>query len=515
MTSPDDFTTLLSRIKTVRILVVGDLMLDRFVYGDVDRISPESPVPVLGVRRESRMLGGSGNVLANLYGLGADADLLSVVGDDHEGTLLAGLVEAVGASKEHLLRLTDQPTILKTRFLAGHQQLLRVDQERSSPLSKESEARILKALTELLPTRNALILSDYGKGVLTPAVLDLALSLAREKEIPVLVDPKGHDYSKYRGASVVTPNRKELSEATSGLPTLEDEEVVMAAESVIRQSGISGVVATRSQDGMTILERSPKTGLFAPPVHLRTRAQEVYDVSGAGDTVIATIAAGVAAGASLVEAAQLANIAAGIVVAKIGTAAIRSRELLEAITQQDPSLSSLKSGDMAPMARACRAPVCDWDEAKEEIDRWRARGLKIGFTNGCFDILHAGHVNYLNKARSFCDRLVLGLNHDVSVRLLKGPSRPVNDQFSRATVLGALGAVDMVVFFGAKSPEEDNTAKNLLQLLQPDSYFKGADYTIDRIPEASVVESYGGEVRLVELTEGLSTTALLAKIAHG
>jgi D-beta-D-heptose 7-phosphate kinase/D-beta-D-heptose 1-phosphate adenosyltransferase len=512
MTSSENMTELVSRMGNVRVLVIGDLMLDRFVYGDVERISPESPVPVLVVRRESRMLGGSGNVLANLHGLGVRAELLSVIGEDYEGDLLRGLVEAAGASGDHLIPLPEIPTTIKTRFLAGHQQLLRVDQERGTPFPKELETKIIESLTNLLVSQDALILSDYGKGVLTPTVLDLAISLAQEKGIPILVDPKGNDYKKYKGASVVTPNRKELSEAAGGLATSEDDDVVIAAETVIRASGIASVVATRSQDGMTILQQNTETGTFERPVHLRTRAQEVYDVSGAGDTVIATIAAALAAGANLVEAASLANIAAGIVVAKIGTASIRSRELQEAIKQQDSPREALRTGDAGTMARSCQAPVCDWEEAKEEIDRWRARGLKIGFTNGCFDILHAGHVNYLNKARKFCDRLVLGLNHDTSVHLLKGPTRPVNDQISRAAVLGALGAVDMVVFFGAQTQGEDNTAKTLIQLLQPDYYFKGADYTIDRIPEAGVVASYGGEVRLVPLTEGLSTTDIIAKI---
>ncbi|HOO50437.1 MAG TPA: D-glycero-beta-D-manno-heptose 1-phosphate adenylyltransferase, partial [Alphaproteobacteria bacterium] len=328
----------------------------------------------------------------------------------------------------------------------------------------------------------------------------------------VLVDPKGADYSKYKGATLVTPNRKELAEATNNAPTETDNEIVIAAESLIRQSGVKAVIATRSQDGMSIIAQKEDGENFERPYHLRTHAREVFDVSGAGDTVIATIAASLATGAALLEAASLANIAGGIVVGKVGTAPIRVQELIDALTDAHHELEITPSGDFSALDRARSAPVCTWQEALEEVDRWRARGLKVGFTNGCFDILHAGHVNYMNKARNHCDRLVLGLNTDQSVRLLKGPARPVNTQDARATVLGALGSVDLVVFFGAEKAGDDSTAKKLIQHLKPDIYFKGADYTLDSIPEVPTVLSYGGEVKLIDLTQGLSTTNIIAKI---
>jgi D-beta-D-heptose 7-phosphate kinase/D-beta-D-heptose 1-phosphate adenosyltransferase len=476
------------------ILVIGDIMLDRFVYGDADRISPEGPVPVLRVNRETLMLGGSGNVLANLRGLGVAASIISVIGEDHEGRTVQQYIEASGASADDLIRVPGRPTSIKTRFLANHQQLLRVDEERTDALPQAAEAALLQVIRTRLPQQKAVILSDYGKGVLSKSVIGAVIELASAHGIPVLVDPKGSDYGRYRGATIVTPNRKELADATGGLPTESDDDIVNAANHLLESSGIGAVIATRSQDGMSVIERE------IAPLHLKTKEIEVFDVSGAGDTVIATVAAGLAAGAPLSMAATLANLAGGIVVTKVGTAAIRSQDLTDAILAHDPHT-------------AHQARLCEWDLAREQVERWKARGLKVGFTNGCFDILHAGHVNYLNEARSLCDRLVLGLNHDRSVRLLKGPTRPVNTEIDRATVIGGLGAVDMVVLFGATEPGLDNTACDLIQALQPDIFFKGGDYTIDQIPEARIVQAYGGEVRLMGLTNGLSSSKTIQKLS--
>jgi D-beta-D-heptose 7-phosphate kinase/D-beta-D-heptose 1-phosphate adenosyltransferase len=506
--SPSSLHEIVAKMTGLSVLVVGDVMLDRFVIGDVNRISPESPVPVLETKRETRMLGGAGNVLRNLHGLGVRAEIVSLIGDDDEGKIVTGLTKAAGASGEHLVAVNDHPTTQKTRFVTGHQQLLRVDTEQKFALTQDQENLFVKRIADLLPQQKALVLSDYGKGVLTPRVLSETIRLALENGVPILVDPKGSDYTKYRGSNVITPNRKELSEASGNMPTIEDSEILAAAKRIIDTCGIGAVVATRSQDGMTIVtSRSSE-----PPIHLRTQALEVFDVSGAGDTVIATIAAGLAAGAPLSVAASIANVAAGIVVAKVGTAEIRSGELLETLDRKDITLQTTGVNGAEGLSTSRKALVCTWDQALEQMDRWRARGLKVGFTNGCFDILHAGHVNYLNDARNFCDRLVLGLNYDRSVHLLKGPTRPINDEMSRATVIGGLGSVDMVVFFGALEKGDDNTASRLIQHLQPDVYFKGADYTIDRIPEAKIVQSYGGTVKLIPLTEGKSTTATLAKI---
>ena len=495
MSQTQNLQALVARFPKTKILVVGDLILDRFITGSVDRISPESPVPVLVENKAASMLGGAGNVLANLCGLGAQATLIAVTGDDSDAELVAKLCGDTGTSADSLVRDASRPTIVKTRFLAGHQQLLRVDAEKTASLSPAIETALLERITAHLPTAQAVILSDYGKGVLTPPVIRSVIEQSTRLGIPVLVDPKGADYSRYRGADVVTPNRKELAEATAGLPTKTDSEIETAATQLLATSGIKSVVATRSQDGMTVLAPG------AAPLHLTTRALEVFDVSGAGDTVIATIAAALAAGAPLADAAHLANLAGGIVVAKVGTAAIRAKDLTDALTE-------------AALPLVGQAPLHTWDAAREQVKRWQAKGLRVGFTNGCFDILHAGHVTYLNQARSLCDRLVLGLNHDASVRILKGPTRPVNTEGDRATVIGGLGAIDLVVLFGATTAGSDNTPCDLIASLQPDIFFKGGDYTLEQLPEAKVVQAYGGEVRVMGLVDGLSTTNTIRKLAE-
>ncbi len=485
---------LAAALAQTRILVIGDVMLDRFVYGQVDRISPESPVPVLVAGREAAMLGGAGNVIANLRGLGAQAVMVAVTGNDADGRAVRDLCASIGAETGGLVADAARPTIVKTRFLAGHQQLLRLDEEDTAALAADIEAALLEKIAAHLPGCGAVVMSDYGKGTLSRVVIAAVLARAKDAGIPVLVDPKGADYARYKGASVVTPNRKELAEATAGMPTSSDADIEAAAQAVLNQSGIAAVVATRSQDGMTVIEPGQS------PLHLKARAVEVFDVSGAGDTVIATIAAALAAGSGLADAARLANVAAGLVVAKVGTAPVLLAELQDALRGAETSSTH-------------QAPLRGWDSAGDEIRRWQARGLKVGFTNGCFDIIHAGHVNYLNEARAKCDRLVLALNSDASVRLLKGPTRPVNSETDRATVIGALGAVDLVVLFGAAQDGEDNTPREIIALLQPDIFFKGGDYTPDQLPEAKTVQAYGGEVCIMGLTEGRSTTATIAKMS--
>jgi D-beta-D-heptose 7-phosphate kinase/D-beta-D-heptose 1-phosphate adenosyltransferase len=534
MIQQKDLLGLLSKMNGQSVAVVGDLILDRFIYGDADRISPESPVPVLNIKRENHMLGGAGNVVANLAGLGLKAQIFATLAEDGPGQILRGLLSNVGAGTDGLVNDAQgtgsaklmRPTTIKTRFLAGKQQILRADEEWTTPISSATEAAILAQLDRLLPQQKAVILSDYGKGVLTPSLIKSVIEKATLIGIPVLVDPKGSDYTMYRGASVVTPNRKELALAAGGRVVKTDEEITEAAQAVLQQSGIEAMVATRSEDGMTIVQQKSaqqkqdpdKAGaiIFERPVHLRTQALEVFDVSGAGDTVIATLAAALAVGADLVSAASLANIAAGLVVAKVGTAPIRKTEFEARLQNDDVRVQTTPQGDLKTLDRTQAARICagpeGLSEAQEQVQRWRARGLKVGFTNGCFDILHAGHVNYLNAARGRCDRLVLGLNTDQSVRILKGPARPVNNELDRATVIGALGSVDMVVFFGAAKEGEDNTASNLIQKLEPDIYFKGADYKIEQIPEAKFVQAYGGVVDLVPLTEGLSTSKTIDKI---
>lgn len=492
----DEFPGILDRIPGAAVLVVGDVMLDRFVYGRVERISPESPVPVLAINREDAMPGGAGNALANLVGLGAKPLILSVIGDDADGKTLRQKIQDLGCDPAGLFVDPARPTIVKTRYLAGHQQLLRTDYESGAPVAQKTAAAFLQAAQRLLKTVRVLLISDYGKGLLTRDMTAALIKMAKEAGVIVAADPKGKDFSLYAGADVITPNRKELSGGSGGMATETDAEIIAAAHKIMTSCKIGAVVATRSRDGMSVIQKDKQ------PLHLPGADIEVFDVSGAGDTVIAVVAVSLAAGADLESAAGLANIAGSIVVQKVGTAPVRLNEVRAALEE-----------DGGPFAYADKkAPLATTEEAMEQVKRWRARGRKIGFTNGCFDILHAGHVSYLNAARWQCDRLVVGLNRDSSVRILKGSDRPVHDERSRAAVLAALACVDMVVLFGAEKDGQDNTASDLIKSLRPDTYFKGGDYRESEIPEAPAVRAAGGIIKLMPNFEGHSTTQSIKKI---
>lgn len=489
-----------------RVLVLGDIMLDRFIYGHVDRISPESPVPVLSIKREDVMLGGAGNALANLAGLESEGSIISLIGADSEGKAVAKQLKALKCNND-LVVDKDRPTIVKTRYLAGQQQLLRSDFEKKGQISDDSARKIVAAVKKVIKKADVLVLSDYGKGLLRDDVIADVIATARESNVKVIVDPKGQDFSKYAGAYAVTPNKKELSEAAGGRPVDTDEEVVAAAKKIISGCDIETVIATRSKDGISVVSRGKA------PMHFRTINVEVFDVSGAGDTVIATLAAAVAANATLAQAATLANIAGSIVVQKVGTAKIRREELADAL-HDDGILAATGIQKDSGSVRAKKTFYLP-DEALETIKRWRSKGYKIGFTNGCFDILHQGHVTYLAETRQHCDKLIVALNKDSSVRILKGEERPVHGENARATVLSALSSVSMVVLFGADRKGQDNTASKLLQLLKPDIYFKGGDYTVDQIPETPTVRGYGGEVVVLSEVKGQSTTNSIAKMRSG
>ena len=489
-------------MKDVRVLVIGDIMLDQFVYGDVERISPESPVPVLLVQNEQSMLGGAGNVLSNLKGLGAECAVIAVIGGDTQGQHLQECLKGFAAEAACLVVDSTRPTTVKTRFLSGMQQLLRTDFEKKESISPEIENDLIKQFDRELENCGAVVISDYGKGILTDRVLRHVIQTARKKNVPVLVDPKGDDYKRYKGASIVTPNKKELMEA-SKMSAGSDEEVSMAAHHVMKVSGIDAVIATRSKDGMSVVQRHDKEA-----VHIPASPVEVFDVSGAGDTVIAVAAAALAAGSDVVQAAKLANVAGNIVVTKVGTAPIRIDEMLD-------SLIAIQGNEQAQASQAHAVqgtPICNWDQAIEVMQRWRAKNRTVGFTNGCFDILHRGHAQYLGEARARCDRLIVALNSDASIKLLKGESRPIHDEMSRAAVLSALACVDMVVFFGASEEGQDNTPCELLSILKPDLYFKGGDYTIDQLPEAKIMAEHGGEVSLLSFVDGYSTTGAIEKM---
>lgn len=504
--SSSDDVVFVQNIAKTSVLVIGDIMLDRFVYGRVDRISPESPVPVLTITRQTRMLGGAGNTLSNLAHLGCDAKILSLIGEDDDGMEIQNLIAELGLETDGIIVSAEKPTIVKTRYLAGHQQLLRADFEQIHALGTETERRLIETCASMIKDVQAVILSDYGKGLLSNSVIRSIIDQAREYNIPVIVDPKGRDYSKYKGATAVTPNKKELSEATGVLNLNTDHDIVSASRNLLQSSGISYVVATRSKDGMSVISKDDLA-------HIRSAANiEVFDVSGAGDTVIATLAACMAAGAPITKAAAIANLAGSIVVTKVGTAPILSEELIQALSEHNTDSDVASNPAHIQKTSAFMAPLSTWQQAKEEIQRWKARGLKVGFTNGCFDIIHTGHVSYLNEARKRCDRLVVGLNKDTSVKILKGPTRPVHDENGRACVLSALGCVDMVILFGAENSGDDNTASQLISTIQPDIYFKGGDYTIEQIPETPAVRACGGIVELMPGYDGHSTTSSITKI---
>jgi D-beta-D-heptose 7-phosphate kinase/D-beta-D-heptose 1-phosphate adenosyltransferase len=469
------------------ILCLGDVMLDRYAYCDTERLSPEAPVPVLLLQRRQSMLGGAGNVARNIAALGGTAILMGLIGRDAAGEEVRTLIAATAGLVDRHVRSTRRPTICKTRYMAGHQQLLRVDEESAHDLDAEEEAALIAAAEAAIPAIDAVILSDYGKSALSPRVLETVIAQARGRGIPVYVDPKSEDFRRYRGASCITPNLRELA-AAARLPIASDAQVIAAATKVLRDSGADAIVATRSDKGMVLVEASGA-------VHIEpARAREVYDVSGAGDTVVAVLALACAAGYGLPQAMRLANTAAGIVVSKLGTAVVELDELMLELARdvRDKEWHRAKHFSAA--------------EAETLVRRWKSRGLKVGFTNGCFDIVHAGHVALLAAARAQCDRLVVALNDDAGVRRLKGPKRPVNGLEDRAAVIAAVESVDAVISFAEETPLD------LIRRLGPDVLVKGGDYTVETVVGAKEVQEAGGRVVLVDIVEGHSTTGLIDAI---
>ncbi len=485
MTGRAALIPLVDSLASSRVLVIGDVMLDRFVSGSVERISPEAPIPVLRVESDSAMPGGAGNVIRNLAALGAGGVLVTIAGKDIAGQELTGLLS--DHPNVHLAAVLDgsRQTTVKTRLVAGTQQMMRADREDTRPLDPALRESLLEAAKKHIAGCGVVVLSDYGKGLLADGMAEEFIALARKAGKPVIVDPKGRDYTRYRGASLLTPNRNELAAAT-GMPTVSDDDIVAAARHLIGTCGVEAVLATRSAEGMTLVTAAGEIH------HLPTEAREVFDVSGAGDTVVATIAAALAGGAELPRAAALANVAAGIVVGKVGTAAAYAADVIAALHHQDLSSAEAKILPLGP--------------ALDRIEVWRRRGLKVGFTNGCFDLLHPGHVALLSKSRDACDRLVVGLNSDSSVQRLKGDSRPIQAEMARATVLASLASVDMVVIF------TEDTPQNLIETIVPDILVKGADYTVEQVVGAEFVQTHGGRVVLIDLEPGHSTTATIARM---
>jgi len=482
------FIPLVNKLAGHRVLCIGDVMLDRYIYGQVERISPEAPIPVLRMQREAITLGGAGNVVRNIVSLGGQVDLIGVVGQDQTGYDLASQFAGLSQVTPYLLTDNSRPTTLKTRYVADGQQLLRADFEVSQPISEDMEQQIMLRVRGALDGCNVVILSDYAKGVLTPRVVAEIIKLAKEKNRRILIDPKGRDFVRYLGASLLTPNRRELAEATgSAIKNVEDAE--RAALQLIKTYQLEGVLAKLGADGVCLVMKDQ------PACHFRALAREVFDVSGAGDTVVATLALGLAGGLPVADSAALANIAGAIVVGKIGTAAVTREELLREL--------------MHDQARQSEEKIVGIVQATEMAERWRKQGFKIGFTNGCFDLLHPGHISLLRQAKAACDKLVVGLNSDESVRRLKGESRPVQNETSRATVLASLADVDEVVIFG------EDTPVNLIKAIRPAVLVKGADYSLDQVVGGDLVQSWGGQVVLAKLVDGHSTTATIARLKDG
>jgi D-beta-D-heptose 7-phosphate kinase / D-beta-D-heptose 1-phosphate adenosyltransferase len=479
-----DVESIFTRARNVRTLIVGDLMLDEYLWGKADRISPEAPVQVVDVNREDLRLGGAGNVANNVAAFGCRVFICSVIGGDENAAHLRRVFSERGVDVSGVLEDPSRMTSKKTRVLASNQQIVRIDRETRGDITVDMEESILAFVRDPSHAWDIILVSDYGKGVLTSRVLSGVIAFARESGIPVIVDPKGSDFSKYRGATIITPNRKE-AETASRIPILDDESLDRAASFLLKEGEYDALLVTRSAEGMSLFPRGREA------VHIPTVAREVYDVTGAGDTVVAALGLGLACGAGFVEASRLANVAAGIAVGKVGTSIVFPEEIIGSIRHEHPDSDN---------------KIKNLDTLVDVIEGEKRKGRRVAFTNGCFDLLHVGHVKYLQKARTYGDLLVLGLNSDASVRRLKGEKRPLIGQSERAHILAALDCIDYVVIF------DEDTPIRLLESLRPDVLVKGGDYTPDRVVGKDLVESYGGRVELVDFVDGKSTTNIIDKI---
>ncbi len=483
-----DLVPLVHALGKPTVVVVGDAMLDRYVFGSVTRISPEAPIQVLKVVREEERPGGAASVAINLHALGADVRLVGFTGKDGAARRLTHLLENEACNVDGLVSVAGRFTTLKTRMVAGraagHQQILRVDREDAHAYEEADEDRLVAAFEKELHGADCVILSDYAKGVLSTRVTRAVIRLARDRGLPVVVDPKGLDFERYRGATVVTPNRKEAREATGHDVTADTDSIARAGRILLEMAGVDNVVITLDKDGVSLVDGAGNVR------HVPTTPREVYDVSGAGDVVTAVLGLALGDGRELYEALLLANVAAGVECGKVGAVPITRDEVLAAL-------------GAVPEAHS---RVIEIDELLRALKPVRQAGREIVFTNGCFDILHAGHVRYLQRAREQGEVLVVGLNDDDSVRRLKGPERPHNNQDDRAEILASLGCVDYVVHFSEDTPHE------LVKAVQPDVLVKGEDYREKVVVGSDVVEARGGRVVLVPLLTGRSTTGLVERI---
>ncbi|HEX3436050.1 MAG TPA: bifunctional D-glycero-beta-D-manno-heptose-7-phosphate kinase/D-glycero-beta-D-manno-heptose 1-phosphate adenylyltransferase HldE [Pseudacidobacterium sp.] len=468
--------------KNERVLVIGDVMLDRYVWGDVERISPEAPVPVVRSGHQSNQAGGAANVAANITGLGAQSTLIGFIGADEAGDKLKQCLSNAMV-EDRLITVANRPTTSKLRIFGGNQQMLRLDVEKTLEGTEEAYQQLLLNVEAALPESDAVILSDYAKGMLSEKICQAVIALARKADVPVLVDPKQRSFERYRGATTICPNLQELAVAT-GVSGKSIDQMLSAGQDLVATLGLDYLTVTLSEKGIAVLRKDSKESFPAT-------ARQVYDVSGAGDTVIATLALCLASGLEIDGAAQLANAAAGIVVSKVGTVPVDRDELLASL--------------MPEIELQAEEKVLELNRLKTRVSAWRSQGEKIVFTNGCFDLLHIGHVRLMQDARKEGDRLIVAINSDRSVTCLKGPSRPIVGERERAYVLAALSVVDAVVVF------DQDTPLQLIEALRPDVIVKGGDYTEETVVGAHEVRSWGGRVKIVPTVEGFSTTRLIAK----
>ena len=485
MRDPQYLVPVIERMASAVVACTGDVMLDSFVHGEVSRISPEAPIPVLRIERCQSMLGGAGNAVRNLGALGCEVRFFSVTGDDAEAANIRGLLAALPGNRSFLESEPGRRTPVKTRYVAHGQQLLRADSEDTAAVSRGTAEKLLAAFCRVLPECSVALLSDYAKGVLNGAFAQEFIGAARAARKPVVVDPKGKDFTRYKGATLIKPNLRELGEAT-GLAVISEKEQEAAARQLLRDTEAAYILVTRGAEGMML---APAGGSV---VRFPALAREVYDVSGAGDTVAAVLAAALGSRASISDAVEVANIAAGIVVGRAGTAVVERTGIIEEVRRRSATKASdklLQRADAAELART-----------------WTESGLCVGFTNGCFDLLHPGHLKVLETARAHCDRLLVGLNSDRSVKRLKGESRPVQDEMARALVLASLSCVDGVVIFDEDTPLE------LIRSLRPNLLVKGGEYKPQQVAGADLIESWGGKLLLVEMMPGWSTTETLSRL---
>jgi len=465
------------------ITVYGDLMIDRYLWGKTERISPEAPVPVVVIERESQDLGGAGNVAGNLVSLGDNVIMAGVLGDDDSSMLVRELLSKKGISDSGIVTENGRKTTVKTRVLSSHQQVLRYDMETTADIPASIELKLMRKLDAVLKKSSVVIISDYGKGITSREICRYLISYATGRGIPVLCDPKGRDYSKYSGATLITPNKKEASEAT-GLKINDRESLLAAGQKLLNMCGLHACLITLGEDGMALFDEE---GFL----HIPTKAREVFDVTGAGDTVIAGIAHALSTGKSMKEACSFANVAAGIVVGKLGSA-VTTLDEIDSYTRPHAEHKIWKLGEL-----------------KKALLNDRRHGKKIVFTNGCFDILHRGHLHVLEEASKLGDKLIVAVNSDSSVRKLKGPGRPINSEKDRMLAVASLSFVDYVVKFTEETPLKT------IRELRPEVLVKGGDYSIETIVGSDLVLKNGGKVEVVPTLGGYSTTAFIKLIEGG